>query len=256
MEGRIDFTRTGAVGTLTINRPEKMNSITKEMAEQLHILAEEINRDRGIRVVILKGKGERSFSTGSDLRLFDRYGSSFELRNRQDYCDAVRRIRKPVVSLIRGYALGGGFELVLSTDIRIASDNALFAVSEVSRGWIPGSGLLQILSRNIGYHKAAELTFTARRVDAAEALEYGFINRVLPVSEIDAYVGKMALEMSEFSPLAMELAKEDLRASQNMSLEAGLRYERDLAAFSMCSRDSREGIAAFKEKRKPEFTGE
>lgn len=256
MDGEIVLTKKNRTCTLTINRPHKMNSITKDMGEQLQSLADEINNDKEIRAVIIKGEGEKSFSTGSDLKMFDQYGSPFDLRNRTDYCDALRSIRKPLISLIRGYALGGGFEMVLASDIRIASETARFAVSEIKNGWIPGSGLIQILSRNIGYHKAAELIFTARMIDAEEALEFGFINSVIPDEKIDDYVQEMAEKISTFSPVAAQLAKQDLMSSQNMGLDMGLQYEKDLAAFSMTTKDSEEGMKAFMEKREANFTGE
>ncbi|MDC7235624.1 MAG: enoyl-CoA hydratase/isomerase family protein [Spirochaetales bacterium] len=256
MDGDIRFTRKNSTCTLIINRPQKMNSITKAMGEQLQAYADEINRDKEIKAVIITGEGDRSFSTGSDLKMFDQYGSPFELRNRTDYCDALRSIRKPLISLVRGYALGGGFEMVLASDIRIAAPSARFAVSEIKNGWIPGSGLIQILSRNIGYHKAAELIFTARMIEAEEALQFGFINAVVPDEEIEDYVQEMADRIGTFSPVAAQLAKQDLNASMNMGLDMGLQYEKDLAVFSMTTEDSKEGMRAFSEKREPRFTGE
>jgi len=253
MDGNIIYEVKNNIGYITISRQNKMNSITKAMAEKLQTVSREINEDANVRVVILSGDGEKSFSTGSDINLIHQYGNPFELRNRQDYCEAIRKIRKPVISKIKGYALGGGFELVLGTDIRIAADTAKFAASEVKNGWISGSGLIQILARNIGYNKAAKLILTAEMIDANEGAKLGFINEVLPVSEIDEYVEDMALKMTELSPVALQLAKADLIASQNMSLEMGLKYENDLFAFSMTTDDSKEGMAAFKEKRKPNF---
>ncbi len=238
---------------LTISRPAKMNSITKAMAERLNEITDEINYNDDIRVVVLSGEGEKSFSTGSDINLLNQYGNPFELRNRKDYCAAIRGIRKPVISKIKGYALGGGFELVLGTDIRVASESAQFAASEVKNGWISGSGLIQILGRNIGYNKAAKVIFTAEMVNAKEALQLGFINDVVPMEEIDAFVDNMAKKMTELSPIALQLAKADLVASQNMSLDMGLKYENDLFAFSFTTEDCKEGLAAFKEKRKPKF---
>ncbi|WP_461207028.1 enoyl-CoA hydratase/isomerase family protein [Clostridium sp. DL1XJH146] len=255
MDGEILLEKKGYVGTIVINRPKKMNSITKDMAESLTEICSEVNSDNDIRVVVLKGEGERSFSTGSDITLLKQYGTPYELRNRMDYCVAIRSIRKPVVSMIKGYALGGGFELALATDIRIAAKSAKFAVSEVKNGWIPGSGLIQVLARNIGYNKAAELIFTAKMIDADEAAELGFINKVLENDEIDQYVENMVQGMTKLSPIASQLAKQDLVSTQNLSLEMGLQYENDLFAFSMTTEDSKEGMAAFKEKREPDFKG-
>ncbi len=253
MDGEIIYEVKKFVGYITISRSNKMNSITKAMAEKLQEVSRQINDDDSVRVVVLTGEGEKSFSTGSDINLIHQYGNPWELRNRQDYCAAIRQIRKPVISKIKGYALGGGFELVLGTDIRVASDTAKFAASEVKHGWISGSGLIQILSRNIGYSKAAKLILTGDMISAGEGKELGFINDVLSIDEIDKYVDELTDKMTELSPVALQLAKQDLIASQNMSLEMGLKYENDLFAFSFTTEDSKEGLAAFREKRKPDF---
>ncbi|MFI3320998.1 MAG: enoyl-CoA hydratase/isomerase family protein [Rikenellaceae bacterium] len=253
MEEGIIYKKEGRVATITINRPKKMNSITRQMGIDLNRIAQEINDDAQISVVILTGSGERAFSTGSDITMLDQYGTPFELRNRQDYCTAIRNIRKPVIAKIKGYALGGGLELVLATDIRIASDSAIFAVSEVEHGWTSGSGATQLLARQIGYNRAAELVLTAKKIDAQEAYRLGIVNQVVAVEEIDDYVAQMVAKMEEFSPIAMQLIKQNLRASQNMPQDMGLQYENDLFAFSFTTEDAAEGKLAFSEKRKPKF---
>lgn len=253
MDGDILYKVAEHVGYVTISRSNKMNSITMDMAKKLHTVAAQINEDPEVRVVVLTGEGERSFSTGSDINLIHQYGNPWELRNRQDYCAALRSIRKPIVAKIRGYALGGGFEMVLASDIRVATPTAKFAASEVKHGWISGSGLIQILSRNIGYNKAAKLILTGETVDAVRGEQLGFINDVVEEEIIDQYVEDMVKGMTELSPVALQLAKQDLVASQNMSLEMGLKYENDLFAFSFTTEDSKEGLAAFKEKRAPKF---
>ncbi len=253
MEEGIVYEKVGRIGKITINRPSKMNSITKEMGEALHKVAAEVNADAEVAVVLLTGEGERSFSTGSDIKMLHQYGTPFELRNRLDYCAAIRSIRKPVVSKIKGYALGGGIELVLATDIRIATEAASFAVSEVHHGWTSGSGATQLLGRLMSYNQAAELVLTGKRIDAEEAYRLGIINQVVPMEEIDAYVDEMLETMSQQSSTAMQLIKQNLRASQNMGMDQGLQYENDLFAFSFTTEDAKEGQAAFAEKRKPVF---
>ncbi len=253
MEDKILYEVKNMVAYITICRPKKMNSITKAMAEDLNRLAPEINADDQVRVVVLSGEGERAFSTGSDINLIHQYGTPFELRNRQDYCAAIRSIRKPVIAKVQGYALGGGFELVLASDIRVATPSSKFAASEVKNGWISGSGLIQILSRNIGYAKAARVILTAEMIDAVKGGQMGFITDVVDDDSIDAYVATMAENMTRLSPIALQLAKQNMVASQNMGLDMGLQYENDLFAFSMTTGDSREGMAAFAEKRSPNF---
>lgn len=253
MDEQIKYEVKNHVAYITISRPKKMNSITKAMAEALNVIGPKINDDDNVRVVVLQGEGERAFSTGSDINLLKQYGTPFELRNRKDYCAAIRGIRKPVISKVKGYALGGGFELVLATDIRVATPDSKYAASEVKNGWISGSGLIQVLTRNIGYAKAARIILTGEMIDAVKGQDLGFITDVVALDEIDAYVETMAESMSQLSPIALQLAKQDMIASQNMGLDSGLQYENDLFAFSMTTEDSKEGMAAFKEKRAPKF---
>lgn len=253
MDEKILYEVKNKVAYITISRPKKMNSITKAMAEDLNRLAPAINEDDGVRVVVLQGDGERAFSTGSDINLLKQYGTPFELRNRQDYCAAIRSIRKPVISKVKGYALGGGFELVLATDIRVAVPEAKFAASEVKNGWISGSGLIQVLTRNIGYAKAAGVILTGDMIDGTKGVDLGFLTELVSLEDIDAYVVEMAEKMTELSPIALQLAKQDMVASQNMGLDMGLQYENDLFAFSMTTEDAAEGKAAFAEKRAPRF---
>lgn len=253
MEEKINYEKQGAIGIITICRPAKMNSITKQMGIDLNVIAKQINEDDEVAVVLLTGEGERAFSTGSDIKMLHQYGTPYELRNRQDYCQAIRDIRKPVIAKIKGYALGGGLELTLAADIRYAAENASFAVSEVAHGWTSGSGATQLLARQIGYNRAAEMVLTAKTVDAQEAYRLGFINQVLPLEEIDAYVDTILAGMAKQSATAMQLSKQNLRASQNMTQDMGLQYENDLFAFSFTTPDAAEGMQAFKEKRAPKF---
>jgi len=253
MDEKIIYEVKNKVAYITISRPKKMNSITKAMAEDLNRLAPAINEDDGVRVVVLQGDGERAFSTGSDINLLKQYGTPFELRNRQDYCAAIRSIRKPVISKVKGYALGGGFELVLATDIRVALPEAKFGASEVKNGWISGSGLIQVLTRNIGYAKAAGVILTGDMIDGSKGLDLGFLTELVSPEDIDAHVVEMAEKMTALSPIALQLAKQDMVASQNMGLDMGLQYENDLFAFSMTTEDAAEGKAAFAEKRAPKF---
>ncbi len=253
MDEGIVYKKEGRIAKIIICRPSKMNSITKAMGEELHRVACQINSDEDISVALLTGEGEKSFSTGSDINLLHQYGTPYQLRNRLDYCAAIRSIRKPVVSKIKGYALGGGLELVMATDIRIATPASSFAVSEVHHGWTSGSGATQLLARTIGYNRAAELVFTGKRINADEAYRMGIINSIIETDTIDTYVDDMLAEMSQQSSTAMQLIKQNLRASQNMTMDMGLQYENDLFAFSFTTDDAAEGMKAFAEKRKPNF---
>ncbi len=253
VEQDVIYEKEGRIAKIILNRPRKMNSITRAMGEELNRIAALVNADDEVAVVLLTGTGERSFSTGSDINALNDYGTPFEMRNRLDYCAAIRSIRKPVVAKIKGYALGGGLELLLTTDIRIANENSKYAVSEVSHGWISGSGATQGLGRLMSYNQAAELVLTGKMIDANEAYRLGIINTVVNEEEIDAYVDELLQNMSKQSSTAMQLTKQNLRASQNMFLDAGLQYENDLFAFSFTTEDAAEGKRAFAEKREPNF---
>lgn len=253
MSEGIQFIKEGRIAKIIIDRPAKMNSITRDMGIRLNEVAAEINADNEIAVVLLTGMGERAFSTGSDIKMLDQYGTPFELRNRQDYCAAIRSIRKPVIAKIRGYALGGGLELLLATDIRIADEKSIFAVSEVQRGWTSGSGATTGLGKAMSYNQAAELVLTGKKIDSNEAMRLGIINQVVEGDKIDAYVDEMLENMSKQSRTAMELEKLILRNSFNAFYDAGLEYENEIFAFSMTTEDAKEGKAAFGEKREPKF---
>lgn len=252
-EEGIVYEKKDGIGRITICRPKKMNSITKDMGIRLNQLTHEINEDQEVKVVLLTGEGEKSFSTGSDINMLHQYGTPFELRNRLDYCAAIRNIRKPVISKVKGYALGGGLELVLATDIRIAADNSKYAVSEIQHGWISGSGATQLLARTMSYNQAAELVLTGNMIDAEEAYRLGIINKVISKDTIDEYVENLLIRLGRQSNTAMQLAKRNLRASQNMTMDEGIRFENDLFAFSFTTEDAKEGQLAFAEKRDPVF---
>lgn len=253
MEELIRYEKVNSVGKIIINRPNKMNSITRDMGIKLNELSAQINHDNEVKVVLLTGEGERAFSTGSDINMLNQYGNPFELKNRDDYCEAIRNIKKPVICKIKGYALGGGLELVLATDIRIAADNAKFGVSEVKHGWISGSGATQLLARELGYSNAAYLTLTGEMFGASDAFKLGLVNKVISLDKIDDFVDDLLNNISKSSSTSMQLTKQNLRASQNMPMDMGLKYENDLFAFSMTTKDAEEGKLAFKEKRDPVF---
>jgi enoyl-CoA hydratase len=244
-----------AIGTITIDRPQKLNTITKAMGERLRSLCEEINRNKSVRVVVLTGEGEKSFSAGSDIEVLDDYGSPWDLRNREDYCIAIRSIRKPVIAMVNGYAIGGGMELALHADFRIASRNAKFGAGEIKLGWIGGSGSTQLLPRIVGAGKAAEMVLTGRMLSAEEALQVGLVEQVVNFSDLRRTVYEIASTIAGYSPIALENAKLALRAAMNMPLDAGLQYENSLFSFCFTTEDAQEGKTSFKEKRKPEFNG-
>ncbi len=250
------FTQDGAVATITLNRPHKLNTMTPEMGRMLLSLVDQINADDDIRVVILTGAGERAFSAGSDVKVLDDYGTNWQLRNRTDYARALYTVRKPVIAAIRGFAIGGGLELALTCDIRIASETARFGAGEIKLGWHGGAGNTQLLPRLVGYGKALQMLLTGDLIDADEARRTGLVQEVVPDDQLEAAARDLAGRIARNAPIAAQLAKHLVRMSESTSIEVGLAYENDLFAYCFTTKDSQEGIAAFKEKRPPVFRGE
>jgi enoyl-CoA hydratase/carnithine racemase len=226
------------------------------MGRQLFAIAAEVNDDDAVRAVILQGTGDRAFSAGSDVKVLDDYGTNFQLRNRPDYCTAIWTMRKPVIASIRGYCIGGGLEMALSCDIRVASETARFGAGEIKLGWHGGAGNTQLLPRLVGYGKAMEMVLTGDLIDAAEARADGLVQRLVPDADLDATTRALAERIAGNAPIAVVLAKHLVRMSESTAVDVGLRWENDLFAYCMTTQDAAEGRAAFAEKRPPVFRGE
>ncbi|MBA2679190.1 MAG: enoyl-CoA hydratase/isomerase family protein [Ktedonobacteraceae bacterium] len=250
------FYRDGPIATIKLNRPHKLNTLTPDMGRALFPIATEINQDETIRVVILIGTGERAFSAGSDVTVLEEYGTNWQLRNRADYNRAIWSIRKPTIAAIRGYAIGGGLELALACDIRLASPTAQFGAGEIKLGWNGGAGNTQLLPRLVGYGKALQMLLTGNLIDADEALRTGLIQELVPDDQLEPTAWNMATTIAKNAPIAAQVIKHLVRISESTSLEVGLAYENDLFAYCFTTQDSQEGIAAFREKRPPQFKGE
>lgn len=247
------FEQRGHVGVITLNRPAKLNAVTQEMSDALVTLARWCNDADEIRVVVLTGAGDRAFCAGSDIAELDKYASPWAFRNREDYCDSLKVLRKPIIAAVNGYALGGGLETALICDIRLASTTAKLAAAEVKLGWIGGGGMSALLDRSIGPSNAAVMLMTGDPIDAQRALAWGLVSEV---HEPDALLPR-ALELAETiasrAPIAVETAKANLAAAANMPLEQAVTYERDIQTVCFATADAAEGRAAFAEKRAPRF---
>jgi len=245
----------GQIGYLELNRPEKLNTMTPAMGRALLELVPAINADENVRVVILSGVGPKAFSAGSDVSVLDDYGTNWQLRNRVDYARGIWAIRKPVIAKIRGYCIGGGLEMALMSDIRYSSTTARFGAGEIKLGWHGGAGNTQLLPRVTTPGRALEMLFTGDWVPAVEAAQMGLADRVLPDEELDAAVDALAQRICASAPIAVQLSKHLVRIAMSSSIEVGLAYENDTFTYCFTTEDSKEGRAAFAEKRAPEFKG-
>jgi 2-(1,2-epoxy-1,2-dihydrophenyl)acetyl-CoA isomerase len=250
---------TDGVLTLTLNRPDALNSFNVEMKEALLAALKDAARDKAVRVVLLTGAG-RAFSAGQDLKERQAPGVAdlgTELRTRYNpIVLAMRRLEKPVIGAINGVAAGAGISVALACDIRIAAENASFIEVFARVGLVPDTGSSWFLPRLVGYAKAAEMSFTTDPVDAHTAERIGLVNRVVPADKLMEDATALAAKLAQGAPLAIGLAKRALNRSLEMGLEEALEYESQLQSIAGRSNDHVEGVAAFVEKRPPKFTGE
>ncbi|MGK9262090.1 enoyl-CoA hydratase/isomerase family protein [Sinorhizobium meliloti] len=243
----------GAIATITLNRPQKLNAVTPEMADAIIEAVKESNDSDRIRCVILTGAGDRAFCAGSDIRELDTYRTPWQFRNRPDYCDAFRALLKPTICAVNGYAFGGGLETAMSCDIRIASENAQFAAPEIKLGWIGGGGMAAHLMHSIGASNAALMLMTGDPIPADKALAWGLVSEVVPQTDLLERARAIAEIIASRAPIAAETAKANLKAAVSMPLDKAIEYERDLQTICFATADAAEGRAAFKEKRAPNF---
>jgi enoyl-CoA hydratase/carnithine racemase len=244
---------------LTIRRPEVHNCLNTATLLQLREHIGRIAVDREIRVVIVTGEGEKAFCAGADLKerstMTDQQVRHF-IRTIRDTFSELERLPQPVIAAINGAALGGGTELALACDLRVASETARLGLTETALGIIPGAGGTQRLPRLIGRAKAKELIFTARRITAAEALEIGLVNRVVPPDQLLQAVSHLAEEIAANAPLALAQAKHAIDCGVEVDLASGLAIESQAYQVLIPTKDRLEGLAAFREKRPPIYRGE
>lgn len=257
--GHVRLERDGHVATVVLDRPAKLNAMTVAMDHEMNDVVYEINNDREIRSVLLRGEGERAFSAGSDIGDLDGYGDHWSYRNRfdarSDYARAVWLLRKPVVAAVHGYCIGGGLEMACASDVRLASPDASFGAGEIHWGWHGGSGQTQLLTRLVGPGHASRMLLTGDRIGADEALRIGLVQQVVPRDELLAAATALARTIADRAPIAAERVKHMVRVAQNVPLETGLLVENDSFSYLMMTEDAREGRAAFAEGRAPRFSG-
>ncbi|HMB53947.1 MAG TPA: enoyl-CoA hydratase-related protein [Thermoanaerobaculia bacterium] len=249
--------RDGRVAILTINRPDKLNALNQQVRDEMLAHLQEIERDDEVGAVVITGAGEKSFVAGADIGEFAGR-SPFDQREAMAsprIYDVMSTFPKPVIAMINGFCLGGGCEMAMSCDFRIASSKARFGQPEIKLGLIPGGGGTQRLARLAGVGQAMRLILSGEMIDAAEALRIGIVEMVVEADELRSATLELAGKIASFSPLTLNVAKQAVRASETMSLDDGIKYERDLFCLCFSSEDKDEGVAAFLDKRKAEWKG-
>jgi enoyl-CoA hydratase len=246
----------GPVGILKLNRPQALNALNRQVITELISVLEEIEKGVMPKVLIVTGAGEKAFVAGTDIIEMEKL-SSFEAREFASFArraiDQVAGLNRPVIAAINGFALGGGCELAMACDIRIASEKAKMGQPETGLGIIPGSGGTQRLPRLVGPSKAKQLVFTGEIIDARTALQIGLVDRVVPPEQLMEEAKKMALTIAAKPRVALALAKSAINKGLDMDLQNGLSYEIECFAECFSTQDQKEGMRAFSEKRKPDY---
>jgi enoyl-CoA hydratase len=249
--------REGRVAIVTINRPDKMNALNDQVRNDMLEVLGQIENDDAVGVVVLTGAGDKSFIAGADIGEFagrSPFDQRYSMRSPRIF-DVMSSFPKPVIAMINGFCLGGGCELAMSCDLRIASEKARFGQPEINLGIIPGGGGTQRLPRLVGLGHAMRLILTGDLIPAAEAKEIGLVDMVVPHEELRAKTLELAGRMASKSPVTLKVAKEAVRASQRLAIEEGILYERDLFCLCFSTEDKEEGVKAFLEKRPAQWRG-
>ena len=246
----------GGVALVTIERPDVRNALNFDLLDELAAAFASLDADPTCRVIVLTGSGSRAFAAGADIReLSGQTPISLQVGNRFSVWERIAATRKPVIAAVRGFALGGGCELAMSCDLIIAGEDAEFGQPEIKLGVMPGAGGTQRLTRAIGRARAMDLVLTGRTITAREAEAMGLVSRVVPAEEtLDAAL-ELARTIASRAPVAVLAAKEAVKLADELPLSAGLRYERQAFFDLFASDDQAEGMAAFIEKRRPEWKG-
>ncbi len=246
------------VCSITLNRPESMNTVNEEIRHALPIALRAADSDPAVRVIVLRGAGDRAFCAGADIREFRAPQAPVQYRQNkvhQHWVAAFEAVRKPMIAAIQGYCLGGGLEIALACDLRIAARNAQFGFPETGLGILPGAGGTQRITRVLGMSLALDLVLSGRRLDAETALAVGLVSRLVDAGDLAEQSRVFAESIAARPPLAVQLAKEAVLGGRELPLAEGMRLESDLQSLLVNTEDSVEAANAFREKRKPVFKG-
>ena len=249
--------RKGKIGLVTVNRPEQMNSMNSETRSELASAFADLGKDSTVSAIILTGAPGKAFIAGADIKEFLERDMSNQEALEEDWIvtKVISNLSKPVIAMMDGFCLGGGLEIAMACDLRIASDRSKLGQPEINLGIIPGAGGTQRLTRLIGEGRAMEMILTGRMITAEEACNYGILNFTYAAEELEAKTMEIANTIAEKSSYAIERAKKSVKAVSQMNLEEGLKLEREMFIECANSEDGKEGITAFIEKRKPDFKG-
>jgi|SRR5699024_6518021 len=246
----------GKVGIIELNRPKSLNALNRKMIQEIVSQLEAFDADNNIRITVIKGD-ERTFAAGADIgEMMEETPLSFELADPFADWDRLMQVKKPIIAAVTGYSLGGGFELALHTDIIVAAEDAKFGFPEVNLGVLPGAGGTQLLTRLVGKKKALELIWLGEHIGALEAKELGIINRTVAPEVVFEEAIKLAERLAEQPPIALRFIKEAVGKAEDLTLREGLVVERKNFYLAFDSKDQKEGMQAFVEKRRPSFKGE
>lgn len=246
--GQVKLEIADRIAHLTLDRPEKLNAITPSMAADLVRMCREIDSDPGVHAVLLSGSGSKGFCAGTDLNGLAGFETAWDYRNRVEYSAAVRALRKPVVVSLHGWVLGGGAEIALSADLRVADETVRIGFPEVKNGWVPGGGGTQLLPRLVNYGQAMRMLLTGEPVTAAEALRLGLVEEVTAPGVALARAQEHCARLAALKPLAVQATKAAVRAALSMPLESGIAYENELSSLCFTGQHM-EGIDAFRRRR-------
>lgn len=243
------------VALIELNRPKELNALNRQLMLEIRDTLRELDEDDNVRVIILTGGG-KVFAAGADIKQMAN-ATAIDMLNMDQFStwDQIKKTKKPIIAAVSGFALGGGCELAMACDMIMASETAKFGQPEIKIGTMPGAGGTQRLTRTVGKVTAMELVLTGKFISAEEALHRGMINRIVPVELLLTETVKLAQEIAKQSPIAIKLAKEAVNNAYNSTLDEGLIFERKNFYLTFASEDQKEGMAAFVEKRNPEFKG-
>ena len=254
----LEITRRGAVETITVNRPDRLNALNRETLNELTLAFAQAAQDDGVRAVVLTGAGEKAFVAGADIAEMNGYTPTQALafsRTGQRLMSSIERLGKPVIARIQGFALGGGMELAMACHLRVASDKAKFGQPEINLGLIPGFGGTQRLLRLAGRGAALELCLTGATINAQRAYELGIVTRVVSPDALDEAVATLADQLAAAAPLAAAGILDAVLSGGETAIDQGLAFETQGFALAFSTEDMREGTSAFLEKRKASFVG-